>query len=75
MDPITRVQVTDSIRKAREELDQTFLIISHDMDFVLDVCDRASIMRGGKILRTGLPSEVVEELTVTEKDKMLKEKP
>jgi len=75
MDPITRVQVTDSIRKAREELDQTFLIISHDMDFVLDVCDRASIMRGGKILRTGLPSEVVEELTVTEKDKMLKENP
>lgn len=73
MDPITRVQVTDSIRKAREEINQTFLIISHDMDFVLDVCDRASIMRGGKILRTGLPSEVVEELTLTEKDKMLKE--
>lgn len=75
MDPITRVQVTDSIRKAREELDQTFLIISHDMDFVMDVCDRASIMRGGKILRTGLPSDVVEELTITEKDKMLKEEP
>ncbi|MDR1722014.1 MAG: methyl coenzyme M reductase system, component A2, partial [Methanobrevibacter sp.] len=34
MDPITRVQVTDSILKAREELEQTFLIISHDMDFV-----------------------------------------
>ena len=75
MDPITRVQVTDSIRKAREELDQTFLIISHDMDFVLDVCDRASIMRGGKILKTGLPSDVVGELTLTEKDKMLKEEP
>ena len=73
MDPITRVQVTDSIKKAREELDQTFLIISHDMDFVLDVCDRASIMRGGKILKTGIPSEVVEELTVTEKNNMLKE--
>lgn len=46
MDPITRVQVTDSILRAREELNQTFLIISHDMDFVLDVCDRASLMRG-----------------------------
>jgi len=71
MDPITRVQVTDSIRKAREELNQTFLIISHDMDFVLDVCDRASIMRGGKILKTGLPTEVVDELTSSEKNKML----
>jgi len=53
MDPITRVQVTDSIRKARDELNQTFLIISHDMDFVLDVCDRAALMRGGKILKIG----------------------
>ena len=73
MDPITRVQVTDSIRKAREELNQTFLIISHDMDFVLDVCDRASLMRGGKILKTGLPEDIVEDLTLKEKKKMFKE--
>ena len=73
MDPITRIQVTDSIRKARKELDQTFLIISHDMDFVLDVCDRASVMRGGKILKTGLPESIVEELTTKEKQSMLTE--
>jgi methyl coenzyme M reductase system, component A2 len=72
MDPITRIQVTDSIRKARKDLGQTFVIISHDMDFVLDVCDRASVMRGGKILKTGLPESIVEELTSKEKDKMLK---
>ena len=72
MDPITRVQVTDSIRKAREELNQTFIIISHDMDFVLDVCDKASLMRGGKILKTGLPEEIVDDLTAKEKNKMLK---
>ena len=73
MDPITRVQVTDSIHRARDELNQTFLIISHDMDFVLDVCDRASLMRGGKILKTGLPKDIVEDLTPSEKEKMLKE--
>ena len=73
MDPITRVQVTDSIRKAREELNQTFLIISHDMDFVLDVCDRASLMRGGKILKIGDPQTIVDDLTPTEKKKMLTE--
>lgn len=71
MDPITRVQVTDSIKRAREELNQTFMIISHDMDFVLDVCDRASIMRGGKFLKTGHPSQIVGELTLKEKNKML----
>ncbi len=73
MDPITRVQVTDSIRQAREELNQTFLIISHDMDFVLDVCDRAGLMRGGKILKIGDPKAIVEDLTPTEKEKMLTE--
>ncbi len=72
MDPITRIQVTDSIRTARDEMNQTFLIISHDMEFVLDVCDRASIMRGGKILKTGLPQSIVEDLTLKEKNKMLK---
>jgi ABC-type glutathione transport system ATPase component len=70
MDPITRVMVTDSILKAREDLDQTFLIISHDMDFVLDVCDRSSLMRGGKILKTGKPQDIVKELTVDEKEGM-----
>ncbi|MDI9614397.1 methyl coenzyme M reductase system, component A2 [Methanothermobacter sp.] len=73
MDPITRVQVTDSILKAREELNQTFLIISHDMDFVLDVCDRASLMRGGRILKTGEPESIVGDLTPDEKRGMLRE--
>ena len=73
MDPITRVIVTDSILKARTELEQTFIIISHDMDFVLDVCDRAALMRGGKLLDIGTPEEIVEKLTADEKEDMLKE--
>ena len=72
MDPITRVTVTDSILKARSELEQTFIIVSHDMDFVLDVCDRAALMRGGKLLNVGTPEEIVDKLTVDEKEDMLK---
>lgn len=72
MDPITRIIVTNSILKARDELDQTFIIISHDMDFVLDVCDKASLMRGGKLLKTGTPEEIVKELTGEEKEDMLR---
>ena len=72
MDPVTRVVVTDSILKARTELEQTFIIISHDMDFVLDVCDRAALMRGGKILDIGTPEEIVKQLTPDEKEDMLK---
>lgn len=71
MDPITRIQVSDSILKSREELDQTYIIVSHDMDFVLEVCDRAALMRGGKILKIGDPEDIVEELTPEEKRKCL----
>ena len=74
MDPVTRVNVTDSILKARTELEQTFIIVSHDMDFVLDVCDRAALMRGGKLLDIGTPEEIVEQLTPDEKEDMLKDR-
>ena len=42
------------------------------MDFVLDVCDRAALMRGGKILDIGTPEEIVKQLTPDEKEDMLK---
>lgn len=74
MDPITRVHVTESILRTRDELDETFIIISHDMDFVIDVCDRVVLMRGGKIIKEGKPEDIVDELTPQEKEKMIKEK-
>jgi methyl coenzyme M reductase system subunit A2 len=74
MDPITRVNVSESILKARTELEQTFIIVSHDMDFVLEVCDRAALMRGGKLLDVGTPEEIVDQLTPDEKEDMLKDR-
>ncbi|WP_455646170.1 methyl coenzyme M reductase system, component A2 [Methanosphaera sp.] len=71
MDPITRRDVTESILNAREELDQTFILISHDMDFVLECCDTAALMRDGKLLDHGTPEDMVEQLTSTERTKML----
>jgi methyl coenzyme M reductase system subunit A2 len=71
MDPITRNQVAESIQKSRSELDQTYVIVSHDMDFVLNVCDRAALVRGGKIIKTGKPDEIVKILSEEEKDEMI----
>jgi len=34
MDPITKIDVKHSIMHAREEMDETFIVVSHDMDFV-----------------------------------------
>jgi methyl coenzyme M reductase system subunit A2 len=51
MDPITRNIVADSIRQARENLHETFLIISHDLDFAHSICNRIAYMEKGKIVR------------------------
>jgi methyl coenzyme M reductase system, component A2 len=71
MDVITKVEVTKSILNAREELGETFVIVSHDMDFVRNVCDRAMLMRNGKRVITGLPEEVLAKITAEEQQELL----
>lgn len=66
MDPITKVDVKHSIVHAREEMDETFIIVSHDMEFVRDVCDRCMFIRGGKIIDIGPTHEVLAKLSASE---------
>lgn len=73
MDPITKVAVTNSILKAREEIGETFVVVSHDMDFVNEICDRVALMRDGKIVDIGKPNSVLVHLTEEEKVKAAEE--
>ncbi|AKB17265.1 MULTISPECIES: methyl coenzyme M reductase system, component A2 [unclassified Methanosarcina] len=73
MDPITKISVTNSILKAREEIGETFVIVSHDMDFVNEICDRVALMRDGKIVELGEPGTVLAQLTEEEKIKAAEE--
>ena len=59
MDPITKQDVKHSILHARDESDETFIVVSHDMDFVKDICDRVALMRGGKIIEIGTTVDVL----------------
>jgi len=70
MDPITKVDVKHSIMHAREEMDETFIVVSHDMDFVRDICDRLALMRGGRIVESGKTAEVLAHLTAEERKVM-----
>ncbi|MEN6610681.1 MAG: methyl coenzyme M reductase system, component A2 [Methanoregulaceae archaeon] len=70
MDPITKTDVKHSILHSREEMDETFVVVSHDMDFVRDICDRLALMRGGKIIQIGSTAEVLAYLTEDEKKLM-----
>ena len=67
MDPITKQDVKHSILNARDEMDETFIVVSHDMDFVRDICDRLALMRGGKIIGIGPTREILARVAEEEK--------
>ncbi len=68
MDPITKVAVAKAVIKARNDLNETFIVVSHDMDFILNCCDRVALMKDGKIADMGSAEKIVEELKVLEKE-------
>jgi methyl coenzyme M reductase system subunit A2 len=67
MDPITKQDVKHSILNARDEMDETFIVVSHDMDFVRDICDRLALMRGGKIIGIGPTRDILALVTEEER--------
>ena len=71
MDPVTKIEVAKSILNARKELGETFIIVSHDMDFVATVCDRAALMRLGKIVDIGDTDAVLSKLSEKEREEPL----
>jgi len=73
MDPITKVDVKHSIMHSREESEETFIIVSHDLDFVRDICDRCALMRFGRIIKVGPTQEVLAEITEQERQIMAEE--
>jgi methyl coenzyme M reductase system subunit A2 len=71
MDPITKLAVARSVLSARKELGETFLIVSHDMDFVINCCDRVVLMKDGKVVAVGEPKSIVKYLSPEESEIML----
>lgn len=53
LDEMTMYQITNSIINRRNEHKTTFLIVSHDLEFVRLVCDRVTVMDKGKAIFTG----------------------
>lgn len=66
MDPITKVIIAKSVLRAREELGETFIVVSHDMDFILNCCDRAAFMSDGRVVMIGEPEEIIKKFDLLE---------
>ena len=56
---------TPVLRRIREHLDATILLVEHDIPLVLGLSDRVYVLAAGEVLASGLPDEVrVDERVV-----------
>ncbi len=66
LDPYNRRIVINTIRS----LPQTRLIASHDLDMILDTCDRVILLSQGRIAADGPADEILRDRTLLEAHRM-----
>jgi iron complex transport system ATP-binding protein len=49
------------LRRLGREEGLTIVLVSHDLDFAAELCDRLLLMAGGAALRIGPPESVIDE--------------
>ena len=51
-------QLGDALRRVRQERGTAFVLVEHNVEFVLDLSDRVTVLDFGRLLTEGLPDEV-----------------
>ncbi|KUM24378.1 ABC transporter ATP-binding protein [Mesorhizobium loti] len=59
LDPLIRRQMQDEFIRLQKMLKKTIIFITHDIAEAFRVADRLAIMRAGKIVQIGRPSDIV----------------
>ena len=60
VEPRTKWQLRQSLKRLQEELGVTMIYVTHDQTEALTFADRVAVMADGKILQTASPQEVYE---------------
>ena len=60
VDAIVRTSLQDELLRIVRDLATTVLFVTHDVDEALRIADRLVIMRDGRIVQHGTPSELLE---------------
>lgn len=53
LDPETTEEVLNLLLKIREELGLTIVLITHEMEVIRKICDRAAVMENGRVVEVG----------------------
>ncbi|MBM7312821.1 MULTISPECIES: ABC transporter ATP-binding protein [Streptococcus] len=58
LDPISKAQLQDLIKKLHEEFKMTTVFVTHDMDEAVKLADRICLMQDGQVVQLGSPDEL-----------------
>ncbi len=59
LDPITRENLQDDLKRLQSKLKKTIVFVTHDMDEALKLGDRVVLMRKGKVVQADPPEDLL----------------
>ena len=61
LDPKGKRELTDLLKRLHASFVKTVVIVSHDMDFVAENCNKIAVFSDGKIVKAGTPKQVFSD--------------
>ena len=58
MNPSETAELMENIRKIRDEFQIAVMLIEHDMNLVMGICETIAVLNYGKIIAKGTPAEI-----------------
>lgn len=56
--PAEKIELADLIRRVRDEMGVTIMLIEHDMKLVMSVAERLYVLNFGQVIASGTPDEI-----------------